>query len=178
MNLSDLSEKTHEKEKLQDLFREAEEKGEKSDVPEKDCVIDLPIDAHIPEDYIDSVKNRIFMYKRIAEIENGEDAMDVMDEFIDRFGEPPKSVQGLIDVALLRAYAANLGIYEIKQDKDSIIAYLNELPPERIVAIAGNLSGKGMVKAAGAQPYIVFRLKGRNPVDAMKDMIEVLSKSK
>ena len=118
------------------------------------------------------------MYKRIAEIETGEDAMDVMDEFIDRFGEPPKSVKGLIDVALLRAYAANLGIYEIKQDKDSLIAYLNELPPEKIVAIAGNLSGKGMVKAAGAQPYIVFRLKGRSPVDAMKDMIEVLSKSK
>ena len=65
----------------------------------------------------------------------------------------------------------------VMANKDSIIAYLNELPPERIVAIAGNLSGKGMVKAAGAQPYIVFRLKGRGPVEAMKDMIEVLSKS-
>ncbi|MBO5937297.1 MAG: transcription-repair coupling factor [Clostridia bacterium] len=163
---------------LQLLGEAIEEEKTGEEVKEKrECVIDISVDAHIPEDYIDSVKNRIFMYKRIAEIETGEDAMDVMDEFIDRFGEPPKSVKGLIDVALLRAYAAGLGIYEIKQDKDSIIAYLNELPPERIVAIAGNLSGKGMVKAAGAQPYIVFRLKGRNPVDAMKDMIEVMSKS-
>ena len=163
---------------LQLLGEAIEEEKTGEEVKEKrECVIDVSVDAHIPEDYIDSVKNRIFMYKRIAEIQTGEDAMDVMDEFIDRFGDPPKSVQGLIDVALLRAYAANLGIYEIKQDKDSIIAYLNELPPERIVAIAGNLSGKGMIKAAGAQPYIVFRLKGRNPVDAMKDMIEVLSKS-
>ena len=163
---------------LQLLGEAIEEEKTGEEVKEKrECVIDVSVDAHIPEDYIDSVKNRIFMYKRIAEIQTGEDAMDVMDEFIDRFGDPPKSVQGLIDVALLRAYAARLGIYEIKQDKDSIIAYLNELPPERIVAIAGNLSGKGMVKAAGAQPYIVFRLKGRNPVDAMKDMIEVLSKS-
>ena len=163
---------------LQLLGEAIEEEKTGEEVKEKrECVIDVSVDAHIPEDYIDSVKNRIFMYKRIAAIETGEDAMDVMDEFIDRFGEPPKSVQGLIDVALLRAYAANLGIYEIKQDKDSLIAYLNELPPEKIIAIAGNLSGKGMVKAAGAQPYIVFRLKGRSPVDAMKDMIEVLSKS-
>lgn len=164
---------------LQLLGEAIEEEKTGEEVKEKrECVIDVSVDAHIPEDYIDSVKNRIFMYKRIAAIETGEDAMDVMDEFIDRFGDPPKSVQGLIDVALLRAYAANLGIYEIKQDKDSLIAYLNELPPEKIVAIAGNLSGKGMVKAAGAQPYIVFRLKGRSPVEAMKDMIEVLSKSK
>jgi hypothetical protein len=35
-----------------------------------------------------------------------------------------------------------------------------------------------MIKAAGAQPYVVFRLKVRSPVDAMKDMIEVMSKSK
>lgn len=164
---------------LQLLGEAIEEERTGEEVPEKrECVIDISVDAHIPEDYIDSVKNRIFMYKRIASIETGEDAMDVMDEFIDRFGDPPASVKGLVDVALLRAYAANLGIYEIKQEKDSIIAYLNDLPPERIIAIAANMSGKGMVKAAGATPYIVFRLKGRSPVEAMKDMVEVLSQSK
>lgn len=143
----------------------------------KECVVDISVDAHIPEDYIDSVKNRIFMYKRIASIETGEDAMDVIDELIDRFGEPPKSVKGLIDVALLRAYAANLGIYEIKQEKDSIVAYLNDLPPERIVEIAGNMSGLGMVKAAGATPHVVFPLKGRSPIDAIKDMITVMGRT-
>ena len=164
---------------LQLLGEAIEEEKTGEEVKEKrECVIDISVDAHIPEDYIDTVKNRIFMYKRIASIETGEDAMDVMDEFIDRFGDPPASVKGLIDVALLRAYAANLGIYEIKQEKDSIIAYLNELPPERIISIAANMSGKGMVKAAGATPYIVFRLKGRSPVEAMKDMVTVLSQSK
>lgn len=143
----------------------------------KECVVDISVDAHIPEDYIDSVKSRIFMYKRIASIETGEDAMDVIDELIDRFGEPPKSVKGLIDVALLRAYAASLGIYEIKQEKDSIVAYLNNLPPERIVEIASNMSGLGMVKAAGATPHVVFPLKGRSPIDAIKDMITVMSRT-
>ena len=163
---------------LQLLGEAIEEEKTGEEVKEKrECVVDISVDAHIPEDYIDSVKNRIFMYKRIASIQTGEDAMDVMDELIDRFGEPPKAVKGLVDVALLRAYAANLGIYEIKQDKDSIIAYLNELPPERIVEIAGNMAGKGMVKAAGAAPYVVFRLKGRSPVDGIKDMIEVMGRT-
>ena len=163
---------------LQLLGEAIEEERTGEEVKEKrECVVDISVDAHIPEDYIDSVKNRIFMYKRIAEIETGEDAMDVTDEFIDRFGEPPASVKGLIDVALLRAYAASLGIYEIKQEKDSIVAYLNELPPEKIVAIAGNVAGKGMVKAAGAAPCVVFRLRGRSPVEAIKDMIAVMSKS-
>lgn len=163
---------------LQLLGEAIEEERTGEEVKEKrECVVDISVDAHIPEDYIDSVKNRIFMYKRIAEIETGEDAMDVMDEFIDRFGEPPASVKGLIDVALLRAYAASLGIYEIKQEKDSIVAYLNELPPEKIVSIAGNVAGKGMVKAAGAAPCVVFRLRGRSPVEAIKDMIAVMSKS-
>ncbi len=161
---------------LQLLGEAIEEEKTGEDVKEKrECVVDISVDAHIPEDYIESVKNRIFMYKRIAEIETGEDAMDVMDEFIDRFGEPPSAVKGLIDVALLRASAAKLGIYEIKQEKDSIIAYLNDLPPERIIAIAANMAGKGMVKASGAAPYIVFKLKGRGPVEAMKDMIKALS---
>lgn len=142
----------------------------------KECVVDISVDAHIPEDYIDSVKNRIFMYKRIASIETGEDAMDVIDELIDRFGEPPASVKGLVDVALLRAYAAKLGIYEIKQEKDNIVAYLNDLPPERIVEIASNMAGKGMVKAAGATPHVVFRLKGSSPIEAIKDMIIVMGK--
>lgn len=142
----------------------------------KECVVDISVDAHIPEDYIDSVKNRIFMYKRIASIEIGEDAMDVIDELIDRFGEPPASVKGLVDVALLRAYAAKLGIYEIKQEKDNIVAYLNDLPPERIVEIASNMAGKGMVKAAGATPHVVFRLKGSSPIEAIKDMITVMGK--
>lgn len=162
---------------LQLLGEAIEEERTGEEVKEKkECVVDISVDAHIPEDYIDSVKNRIFMYKRIASIETGEDAMDVIDELIDRFGEPPASVKGLVDVALLRAYAAKLGIYEIKQEKDSIVAYLNDLPPERIVEIASNMAGKGMVKAAGATPYVVFRLKGRSPIEAIKDMIAVMGR--
>lgn len=67
------------------------------------------------------MSQRIDIYKKIASIQNEEDAMDVTDELIDRFGEPPQAVQGLIDVALLRNIAASLGIYEISQKNDMIV---------------------------------------------------------
>ena len=51
----------------------------------------------------------------IASIRNEEDSMDVIDERIDRFGEPPKAVMGLITVSQLRSRAAEAGIKEIRQ---------------------------------------------------------------
>ncbi|MDE7137250.1 MAG: transcription-repair coupling factor, partial [Ruminococcus sp.] len=77
----------------------AEEKGEK---PEKipECLIDIQIDAHIPEKYISSLNQRIDIYRKIMIVNNKEDKADLIDELIDRYGEPPKSVLGLIEVSL------------------------------------------------------------------------------
>lgn len=153
-----------------------EEKAGQEHVEKKECVVDINIDAHIPETYIDSVKNRINMYKRIAEIENGEDAMDVTDEFIDRFGDIPDSVQGLIDVALLRAYAAKLGIFEIKQQNGMVLAFFNDFKPEYASAVARNMRGKAMISGArSSAPYISVKLMGRSCVEAIKELITCLS---
>ena len=102
--------------------------------------------------------------------------MDVTDEFIDRFGDIPPSVQGLIDVALLRAYAAKLGIFEIKQQNGMVLAFFNELKPEYVSAVAVNLRGKAMISGAkSSAPYISLKLQGRSNVDAIKELVTVLS---
>ena len=98
----------------------SEQRGE-STVPQQECLVDIRIGAHIPEGYIDNLSQRIDIYKKIASIQNEADAMDVTDELIDRFGDPPQAVQGLIEVALLRNIAASLGIYEISQKNDMIV---------------------------------------------------------
>lgn len=153
-----------------------EEKTGQQQTEKRECVVDISIDAHIPETYIDSVKNRISMYKRIAEIENAEDAMDVTDEFIDRFGDIPPSVKGLIDVALLRANAAKLGIFEIKQQNGMVLAFFDVLRPEYVSAVAVNLRGRAMISGAkSSAPYISLKLQGRSNVEAIKELIAVLS---
>lgn len=93
----------------------SEEKGEEASSYELECLVDVQVQAHIPEGYIESLSQRLEIYRRISDIRSQDDAMDVLDELIDRFGEPPASVKGLIDVALIRNTAASLGIYEIKQ---------------------------------------------------------------
>ena len=74
-------------------------KGEEPERPvDQECLVDVQVQAHIPEEYIDSLPLRLDVYRRIAEVATQEEAMDVTDELIDRFGEPPAAVKGLIDV--------------------------------------------------------------------------------
>ena len=104
-------------------------KGEEPENPiDEECLIDMQVQAHIPESYIDSTSLRLEVYRRIAEVRKEEDAFDVTDELIDRFGEPPAAVKGLIDIALLRNTASRLGITEIKQQGDALLIYKKKFP--------------------------------------------------
>lgn len=64
--------------------------------------MDISIDAFIPDHYIENLSQRIDCYRKIASIGNEEDSRDVIDELIDRYGDPPKSVLGLVNVALTK----------------------------------------------------------------------------
>ena len=71
--------------------------------------------ANIPEGYIRSPEQRMDIYRRIALIRTEAEADDLTDEIIDRFGDPPPSVNALIHVALLRGEAGKAGISDIQQ---------------------------------------------------------------
>ena len=150
-------------------------KGEKPDTQATECQVDIRIGAHIPEDYIESLPQRIDIYKKIASVENDQDALDITDELIDRFGDPPESVKGLIDVSLLRNKAASLGIKEISQRTDSLLFYPEVVDMEAASRLAANLKGRVMLNA-GAKPYLAVRvLKGEKPVDTMRLALDAMS---
>ena len=123
-----------------------------------ECQVDIPVAAHIPEDYIDSLALRLDVYKKIAAIANEEDAADVIDELIDRFGDPPKTVAGLVDVALVRNRAAAIGVKEISQRNGQMLFFFEHLIPELSVTVASTLKGQVLV-SAGEKPYISVRMK-------------------
>src|SRR5699024_8574570 len=81
-----------------------EEKGEGKKVA-AECSADLTVNANIPERYVPSAEQRMDLYRRIAAVRGPEDASDLMDELMDRYGDIPQSVHTLLDVALLRAAA-------------------------------------------------------------------------
>ncbi|MGN1478510.1 MAG: TRCF domain-containing protein, partial [Acutalibacteraceae bacterium] len=154
-----------------------EEKGELKPAPEKECLIDLPVNAYIPPEYIKSVPNKIAMYRRIADIRNRDDADDVMDELIDRFGEPPESVQGLITVSLLRNTAIAQGIYEIGRTGEKIKLFIEELDMPKITALAAAMKGRITVAAAG-KPHIAIKIHpGENQLVILKKALEIMEKN-
>lgn len=162
------------------LLSEAIAAGQGKEVPYKaeECQIDIRIGAHIPEDYIGDLSQRIDIYKKIASIETKEDALDVLDELIDRFGDPPASVEGLVDVSLLRNTAARLGISKISQKGDSLIFLQEKFDLELASHLAAELKGRVMVNV-GKEPYLAVRvLKGEQPIDAMRVALETMDKDR
>ncbi len=151
---------------------EEEKGGEKASAV--DCTVDLPISAHIPEDYISSNAQRLEIYRHIADIRTVEDSMDVFDELIDRFGEPPRAVQGLIDVALLRNMAAAMGIREIKEQQGTLLLYTDRLDMALGGRMNAALKGRVMISAAGKPYYAVKidRTGGKDVLDTLREALE------
>ena len=79
------------------------------------AAVNLPVQAIIPGRYIDDEVLKLQMYKKIAMIQTDEDASDLLDEFIDRFGDPPLQTRNLLRIAVIRAKARHLGVTEISQ---------------------------------------------------------------
>jgi len=92
--------------------------------------IKLPVDAYFPSRYIRDSKQKVEMYKRVAAAHGLEEIEDVIDELIDRYGEPPEPVMNLLGVAKLKIVASKLGITLITTDDNGILC---KLSPETVV---------------------------------------------
>jgi len=150
----------------------AQENGE--EIPQDNpCTIDLNVSAHIPESYISSLPARLGIYKRIAAIKTQDDVSDVLDELCDRFGEPPKAVIGLIDIALLRSKAYQNDITEITQKGNTIILNINSIKAETMSKLSSAFGNRFMLSAAEKPIYTVRLDKNQT----LTDFINELSKN-
>ena len=148
------------------LLEEAvlEERGEK---PEQraECAADLAVSANIPESYVPSQEQRMDLYRRIALVRSEPEADDLMDEVIDRFGDPPPSVYTLVQVALLRSDAGKVGVTDISQKNGCLKFLLAEFDMQKVSLLYARPEFKGRLKVdAGAKPGVILRLKSRDHV--------------
>jgi transcription-repair coupling factor (superfamily II helicase) len=90
----------------------AEFRGE-GEAEEPEVKLELPIDAHLPHDYVPSERLRLEMYKRLAAVRTDEEVVEVREELVDRYGEPPEVVASLLEVARLRARARQAGLTDV-----------------------------------------------------------------
>jgi transcription-repair coupling factor (superfamily II helicase) len=133
-------------------------------IEETEVRVDVKVDAHIPDDYIQDMMGRLEAYRRIAEIENEVSRRDVLDELLDRFGEPPQSVLNLMDVAELKAAAARAQI-ELVQVKGNQLnlkfAQGAALDPGKLFAYVNKRQNDMSLVAAKQTSLVVKRLPQR-----------------
>ncbi|MGZ6678081.1 MAG: transcription-repair coupling factor, partial [Nocardioides sp.] len=97
--------------------------------------IELPVDAHLPHDYIPSERLRLEMYKRLAEVRSDDDVDLINEELVDRYGEPPQEVSSLLLVARFRARARQAGVGEVTIAGKNVRFAPVSLPDSRVVRL-------------------------------------------
>jgi transcription-repair coupling factor (superfamily II helicase) len=154
----------------------AEEKGEPVKAPA--CTVDIQVEAHIPEDYITSMTSRLEIYRRIALVETEADQTDLIDELIDRFGDPPKSLLNLIGASLLRNTAGRLGINEITQKRGALFFFVTQPNAKQLQALMVKYYDRIAFNDKTAPYYVAVRIKkGELSVDLMRDVIAIFEEN-
>ena len=143
-----------------------EERGEKPKEP--DCTADLNVTANVDKEYVTRGEERMDLYRRMAAIREQGDADDLLDEIIDRYGEPPKGVLNLIEIALLRANARTLGITDIRQKGTEVLFTLCNLNLEAISILCQNPDYKNRVQFVASAKQPTLRLRLSAGVDSLK----------
>lgn len=162
------------------MLNEAVKSLKNADIEEDkfDTTIDIDIDAFIPEKYIASEFQKLDIYKRIASIENEEECDDMLEELIDRFGDPPRSVTNLLAVAYIKALATSVFVTEVSQKGDAIKFTMYEkakVNPSKIPSLLDKYKNT-MKFTVDTNPYFTYiPIKSKEKPDTIGLVKNILS---
>ncbi len=156
--------------------------GESAPEENYETTLDIDVDAYIPDRYISNEYQKLDAYKRIAGIQTGEEYDDMLDELMDRYGEPPRSVQNLLLVARLRALAHEVYVTELTQKGNEIRILMYEKARIDTAKIDGLLKYyRGRLKfTIDTPPYFTYvrpQVNGKEEsgiVDLVKELLAAL----
>ena len=153
-------------------------KKEKGEITEDtfSTLVDVNIEAFLPDAYVSDEEQRIDIYKRIALIDSEDARDDMLDELVDRFGEPKKCVQNLLWVAMLRVKAHDAYIKAIEQKGDIIRITMYEkakLDVARIPELIAKHSPQITFAVDPKNPAFIFNTKANSRVKE-KEVFEYL----
>ncbi|MGD7706434.1 transcription-repair coupling factor [Microlunatus sp. Y2014] len=117
--------------------------------PEPEVRLELPVDAHLPGDYVESERLRLEMYKRLAEVRTEADLVEVAAELADRYGDPPPVVETLLAVARLRMAVRTAGLTEVVTQGNNIRFSPAALPESRQLRLKRLYPGSVVKEQAG-----------------------------
>lgn len=139
-------------------------------------LIDLNVDAYIPEYYIKNEYQKLDIYKRIAAIESEEELEDMTEELIDRFGDIPKKVQQLLVIASLKSLAHSVYVTAIEQKGEEIRFTMYEkakINPSGIPKFLDSYKND-LIFRAEEPPYFLYCRKGRNKKSNTENVLDTV----
>lgn len=139
-------------------------------------LIDLNVDAYIPEYYIKNEYQKLDIYKRIAAIESEEELEDMTEELIDRFGDIPKKVQQLLVIASLKSLAHSVYVTAIEQKSEEIRFTMYEkakIDPSGIPKFLDSYKND-LIFRAEEPPYFLYCRKGRNKKSNTENVLDTV----
>ena len=145
-----------------------EEKGVKEE-KKTECVVDLALDGFIPEKYVPYPSERMDLYRKIASLRTKEDASDLTDEMLDRFGDIPPSVENLFQVALLRARAETLFCEKITQERGNLVFLFDGIPEEALLLLSALYASRLSLSFSGKISASLRLLEKEKPFPAAEE---------
>ena len=144
---------------LDEVMKEMQGVKQVQEKEQNDIQIDIDVSSYIPEDYIENSDIKIGIYQDIALCKNEEEILDITDEIIDRFGNMPKEVENLLDIARIKNLCKEKKIDKIVQRQNNIIFYFSasEFNMESVNRIIEKY--KNRVKfSPSVLPYITYKI--------------------
>lgn len=151
-------------------------KGEVVREKSEDLKIDLNVSAIIPSWYIAEEELKMEMYKKCATISNDEDLSDIMDEFIDRFGDVPKETENIMYLNYIRSLAEAIGTSRIYEERGTIVVVLekdNLLKAENL-AMASAKFGYDLIINVGTQPRLRLKAIKKDKLEKLLSLMKLL----
>ncbi|TCT13058.1 transcription-repair coupling factor [Natranaerovirga pectinivora] len=141
-----------------------------------DTTIEMNVNAYIPQSYIENEIQKLDIYKRIAAIENEEDYFEIQEEIEDRYGDIPKTVSNLLEIALIKALAHSADIISVEQRQDYIklqVRQETKINPIKIPGLIEKYNNKLKFSIKDA-PFFTYKVDINNKNEFFRQIKNVL----
>ncbi|MEJ2867423.1 transcription-repair coupling factor [Actinomycetospora sp. OC33-EN08] len=155
-----------------EAFKAHTDAGSDADEPLAEVRVDLPIDAHVPHDYVDTERLRLDVYRKIAEAADAAALDAVKEELVDRYGEPPVPVTNLLAVAAFRQACRRYGITEVA-GQGNLIRFAPVDLPESAQMRLKRLHPRAQLKAASQTLSLPKPTEGQSGAGGQKGPVKM-----
>ena len=130
--------------------------------------VDLKVDAYLPQEYVTSDILRVEMYKRIASIRDRDSREDLIEELIDRFGDPNRPVMNLVEIAHLKALCEKLGVDNVgMKGQDMALRFAISANPDVLRLLTAVKKHERKLRMVGSNPPSLHYFDGKKTAEEL-----------